>query len=727
MSEFLHEADVHEIAARAGLVPPRHGWLGAPLPFEPGEPVVLKGLAERLWHKSELGALAFLPFGEHALEASASAMRDRVEAAGHPWIGGLVCERIAMARSDGLPSEAFVSLSRKGALWTIVIGLGGLQVEALGALIPPLCWPVSGKGGGVGITRQAATQALSGHLLGQIWLGRLRGSRPLTTEAQLRRFVDALFTLVELADAEGLTLVEMNPVALDTAGEPRPLDGVGQRETRQGGIDPVGTAHAPPPAGFLRALLSPRRVAVAGVSAKADNVGHLIVDNLRAAGLRDGDLLVVKPARPGEPQDATFLGLACIPDVAAIASAPVDLLLVALPAESATVLLEQLVAQGGGATVVALVAGGLGDGADHTGLGLRVRALLDTARTAGRWTPAVLGPNFLGHVVPGARVNSTFIPGDRWPTPAHAGALALLTQSGAFMLSRLGRAPELPIGLSLALGNQLDVGLGDVLEALEQSPELRAVAAYVEGFGPGELEHAASAAQALVSGGRRVLLYRAGRTDAGQAAAASHTGAVAGDLVLEEAILRQAGVTVIPTIAAFDSAIAWLGRFPTLTAGPVAVVSNAGFETVSAADRLGLRYPPATLTAAETDALRGLIERHGLLSLVSPRLPLDLTPMASLDAYRDATKLLLDSAARVVIVGLVPFSRRLDFHGDAPWAAASALAKELRATADAKGKAVAAVVDAGPEWAPLAAALAAGGLPVFGRMEDAMAGLQTVG
>ena len=61
-SAFLHEGDVHALLARTGIATPRHGWLGSPLSFLPGEPVVLKGMADGVWHKSELGALKFVPF-----------------------------------------------------------------------------------------------------------------------------------------------------------------------------------------------------------------------------------------------------------------------------------------------------------------------------------------------------------------------------------------------------------------------------------------------------------------------------------------------------------------------------------------------------------------------------------------------------------------------------------------------------------------------------------------
>lgn len=702
---FLHEAACYALLSKAGLNPPRHGWLGEELPFAPGEAVVVKGLGEGLWHKSELGAVRFLPFDIPVLEKATEEMRARVEAAGHEWLGTLVCERITPARAEGLPAEAFAALTLGEGGWTLVLGLGGLQADALGALAPPLRWPMAF------VDPDQAMEELEAHLLGQVWLGLLRGTQPLTTRAKLGEFLRALWTAAELAEAEGLDLLELNPVALDPQGVPRPLDGVGR------GASPRPLRMLPPP-GFLPAIAAPRRIAVVGVSSKPEGVGRIILENLRKAKLPGPDLLIVRPS------GASFLGLPCLPDVRALLRQPVDLLVVALPAPAALDVVESLIDQGGGASVVALVAGGLGDGADQQGLGKRLKERLEKARRADRWTPALLGPNFLGHVVPERGLNSTFIPEDKWTPPPKSGSLALLSQSGAFLLSRLSRRPELPLRLGVSLGNQLDIHLPDLLKALEEDPEIRAVAAYVEGFGPGDLEATAQSAARMKAAGKPLLIYRAGRTESGQAAAASHTGALAGDRDLEAALFRRVGVKVAPTIAAFDAGLAWLGAFPGLAPGPLTVLANAGFESVAAGDLMGGAFPPAALSEAETSRLRDLLQAHGLGNLVTPHLPLDLTPMASVGVYQDIAELLLDGEAQVLVVGLVPFARSLELENKE---AAEAFARHLRTYADQRGKALALVVDAGPSYRCLRAALASGGLPVFTRMEEAIEGLKALG
>ncbi len=667
--------------------------------------MVVKGIAEGLWHKSELGAVRFLPFEGEALASIANDMQDRVEGEGYPWIGALVCERIEMATAPGLPTEGFAALTKGEGGWTCVLGLGGMQADALGALAPPLRWPLAF------VSPAVALQEFEAHLLGQVWLGSLRGTQALTTRPQLLAFLEGLWAAAELAEADGLELLELNPVALDPKGAPRPLDGVGRAALPR-------KARPAPPSGFLQALKNPKRIAVAGVSSKPDGVGRIILENLRKAQLPEGDLIILRPG------GTRFLELPCVADVSTLREAPVDLLVLALPAKVALEAVEALIALGGGASVVALVAGGLGDGADIDGLGEQLKNTLSQARCEGRWTPALLGPNFLGHVVPAQGLNTTFIPEDKWLPPAEGGSLALLSQSGAFLLSRLSANPNLRLGLAVALGNQLDLRLPDLLHALETDPEIRSVAAYVEGFAPGDLEATAFIAARMKLAGRPLLIYRAGRTDAGLVAAASHTGALAGDRDLEQALLTRAGVKIAPTIAAFDAGLAWLGAFPGLDPGPVAVLTNAGFESVAAADLMGGAFPPARLGEKEVASLREILRTHGLEALVSPQLPLDITPMSNEVAYRDIQELILQSEAKVLVVGLVPFTRKLELE-DAQ--RATAFARELRSQAEQKGKAVALVVDAGLSYDPMRTALAKGGLPVFTRMEDALEGLRALG
>lgn len=704
-SGFLHEGRAYGLLAAAGLRVPRHGFLGdASLPFASGEPVVLKGIADGLWHKSDRGAVHFGPFEPTALAVEAEAMRQRV--AELSWIGGLVCEKVAFQRLPGLPTEALVSLKRDPeAGWLVVLGIGGLQADAWAALAPPLIWPLALT------TPEAALAELRTHWLGRTWLGGQRGTQALTDEARLLTFLQGLWRAATALDAEGVTLLELNPVVLDAEGLPTALDGVGTLAPAAPDLP------ATPDPAWYQALVAPRNLVIAGVSSKAGTVGRIILENAQRSTLPAGSIRLIKPGT------SEFLGLSCLASVADLATAPTDQLIVSLPAAQTLELVEQLCRQGGGATVVYVVAGGLGDGADTEGLGTRLVACLAEHRKAGKWTPALVGPNGLGLYSPDQNLNTLFIPDEKLPLRPRPGHAALVSQSGAFLITRLSRRPELGLRAAVAIGNQMDLRCSDFLRGFGADPAVTVVGAYLEGFAPGDLQATAAAARQLRASGRRVLLYKGGRSQEGMAAASSHTGALAGDHALQASLLRRAGVMLAERIEAFDAALCWLGTYAAGTPRRVAVMTNAGFESVASADLLGGPFDGARLSPEQTQALGQLIAAHGLTGLVSPRLPLDLTPMADGAAYLACAELLLATEADVVVVGLVPLTKRLDTTDPQAIATFSAA---LAATARKAGKWLGVAVEGGALYDAYRQGLREAGLPVFLTMEEALEGLRLI-
>jgi acyl-CoA synthetase (NDP forming) len=701
-SAFLHEERAYGLLAAAGLRVPRHGFLETgPLPFAPGEPIVLKGIADQLWHKSDKGAVHFGTFDQEALKTEATAMRRRVPE--HPWIGGLVCEKVAFKRLSGLPTEALVSLKRDAdAGWLVVFGIGGLQADAWAALAPPMLWPVTLT------TPEDALAELRAHWLGRTWLGLQRGTEALTDEARLLAFLQGLWRAVEGLERAGVSLLELNPVVLDSEGLPTALDGVGTLADAA-----VATIASPDPA-WYQALLNPRSLVLAGVSSRAGTVGRIILENVRQSRLPESALRLIKPGA------AEFLGLPCLASVAELAAAPTDQLILSLPAPQTLEAVEQLCRQGGGATVVYLVAGGLGDGADTEGLGKRLVACLDEHRRTGQWTPAIVGPNGLGLFSPDLALNTLFIPSVKLPLTATPGHVALASQSGAFLITRLSRRTELGLRAAIAIGNQMDLRCSDFLRSFAADPAVQVVGAYLEGFAPGDLKATAEAAKVLRAAGRRVLLYKGGRSQEGMAAASSHTGALAGDHALQAAVLRRAGAMLADRLEAFDAALCWLDAYPVGRPTRIAIMTNAGFESVAAADLLTGPFQGAQLTAEETTALAATIEAQGLTGLVSARLPLDLTPMADQAAYLATAKLLLSTEAEAVVVGLVPLTVRLETQDPE---AIQAFAAQWADLARSSGKWVGLAVEGGPLYDRYRQGLRAAGLPVFLTMEEALEGL----
>ena len=710
-STFIDEVSAYALLGRAGLAHPRQGLVrtqadGAALPFRAGDRVVLKGVAQDVWHKSDLGLVRFEDYDPERVWALAQ----ELEAIARPhgaWLGMLVLERVPFRQVAGLPTEALVALRRTvDAGWTVVLGLGGLHTNAWGERIAPCLWPVSL------VTPEQVLAELKTHYLGRIWLGTLRQGQALSDEFQLLEYLRGLWRLVRVLEEAGADLLEMNPVVLDPEGRPVALDGVGSLAAEAA---PLAAGPAIAPAALLDLLVRPRSIALAGISARPGTPGRMILDNLLGSSLERSAI------RPIKPNTAQIDGLPCLPGVQGLLADPVDMLILCLPAAQTVAAIEQLCAQGGGAQVVYLVPGGVGDGADTEGRGHSLVQLLQRRRAQGLWTPALVGPNGLGFISSAHQVNTLFIPQDKLPVRAKGGPLALVSQSGAFLVTRLSSCAHLPLNYAVSIGNQLDVRLSDFIQALAQDPATRVVATYVEGFLPGDLLATALAARQALAAGKWVVMYKGGRSSEGQKAASSHTGALAGDWQLQKAVLKRAGVIVCESMDRFDAALSWLAAFPAGKPSRVAVVTNAGYESVVSADLLEGAATGLVLEPAQVAELKALLERHQLQELVAPRLPLDVTPMADEAAVLDCCRFALGTMADTLVLGLVPLTRRLET-GDP--AGMAAFAQDLLALARGSGKRLGVVVDGGPAFQAYRQAFQEAGLPLFVSMEKALSGLQ---
>ncbi|MCE1229124.1 MAG: acetate--CoA ligase family protein [Firmicutes bacterium] len=707
---FIHEIRAYELLTQVGLCIDRWGVVKekgdvATLGFSPGQGIVIKGTATDVWHKSDLGLVQFDAFDADKVWAHHETMKAAASAHGQ-YIGTLVARKVDFKKLSGAPTEALVALRKTPeAGWTLVMGIGGILTNAWGEEIKPLLWPLALA------TPEEALADFKAHWLGRTWLGTMRQGKALTDEPKLRAFFQGLWKLADLLEAEGATLLEMNPMVLDEEGRPIALDGVGTTETAlKPAIHPELKA-----AEVLEWLVRPRSIALAGISTKAGTPGRTILDNLLRGDLGRANIVPIKPNTPD------IDGIPCLESVADLAQRPVDILILSLPAPQTVEAIEQLCAQGGGAQILYLVPGGIGDGADKEGLGKRVQALLAERRSKGLWTPLLIGPNGLGFLCAERRLNTLFLPEHKLPTVLPGGPLALVSQSGAFLVSRLSASPFLPMAYACSIGNQMDLRLSDFLKALGQDARLKVLATYVEGFQPGDLLAFARAARELTAQGKRVVMYKGGRSQAGMAAASSHTGALAGDWELQKALLRRAGVIVCEALADFDAVLTWLASYPEGRPHKVAVVTNAGFESVVSADLVEAPLCAAKLSHDEEARLAAMLEAQQLSNLVSAHLPLDLTPMASETPYFEGTKLLAQGEADSVVVGLVPLTQRLNTTDPA---AMVAFAQSLRKLALDTSTRVGVTVDAGSMFEPYREAMMKAGLPVFATMERALVGLR---
>jgi acyl-CoA synthetase (NDP forming) len=678
----------------------------------PGEAVVVKVASSRILHRSDVGGVAVVPNRRAAIVAAIARMEPLLPAEG----------RIGFTLNEFVPHDsALGSELLLGLRWTddfgpvVTLGAGGIYAEVLAAnfqagrdvaIVP--AWETD---------RSAIASRLARLPVVQMITGRLRGQRARVSPDALVDAVTAFATLGREFVPHAIGECEVNPLAVTPSGLVA-LD-VLIRTGRARAADP-----APRPLDKLQFLLRPRRVAIVGVS-ESLNPGHIILNNLLREGFPGDGISVVKRGTE------TIEGCRCVPDLASLPGRQ-DLLILAVSAAQVPGLVSECIARQSAESLV-VIPGGL-DEKSGTRDALRpMYEALAASRTSSWRGPLINGGNCLGvRSLPG-RYDTMFIPPFKMPARGKAvSPVALVSQSGAFAVAMTGRLATLNPKYIVTVGNQMDLTVGDYLTFLKDEPGIDVFAVYVEGFRPLDGRRFVEAAREIASSGRAVILYRAGRTPAGAAASASHTASIAGDYAVTRELSDAAGVVVADTLDDFEDLtalfVALRGRTP--GRGRLGAISNAGFECVTLADRLG-RLTLAPFSAATQARLKRVLERARIDALVDIHNPLDLTPMAADAAYEEAVAAVLDDEhVDLGVVGCVPLTGALNTlpagreHTEDLTHPDSIACRFARLFASHRKPWVVAI-DGGPLYAPMAEQLSRAGVPVFRSADRALRLLNT--
>ncbi|OUL98831.1 acetate--CoA ligase family protein [Variovorax sp. JS1663] len=333
----------------------------------------------------------------------------------------------------------------------------------------------------------------------------------------------------------------------------------------------------------VRHLVHPRSIAVIGASADLGKINGRPLKHLLEKGYA-GRIL------PVNPKYREIAGLACFPCIEELPEAA-DLAIVAVPAAEVIPAIEALARRGIRAAVV--FSSGFGE------MGAEGRALEDALAQRARDCGVVLcGPNCLGFVNAFEQVYATFsqyADGETGPGP-----IAFVTQSGAFgtAIAALVRQRGLGLGYFINTGNEADLGFCELMSSVVEDPRIRVAAGYLEGLEDGAaLVRLAQRCQAL---GKPLVLTKVGRMASGVRAAASHTGALAVEDAVFDAVIRQYGVLRARNEEQMLDMLEALSQ-PRAAAGPgLGIATQSGGAGVMMADRaeeMGLAVPelaPAT-------------------------------------------------------------------------------------------------------------------------------------
>ncbi len=357
--------------------------------------------------------------------------------------------------------------------------------------------------------------------------------------------------------------------------------------------------------GSLAPLFEPRAIAVYGASSDPTKIGGRPLDFLKSSGF-DGALY------PINPKAAQIQGLPAFATVGAVPG-PVDLAIVAVPAPSVLAALEDCAAKGVGGAVV------LSSGfAEVGGAGTEWQAGITAL--AQRTGMRVVGPNCMGLINVRRRLLGTF-------TPSAAGfglvpgRISLVSQSGAFGGYCLSLIRQRGLGLNLWIttGNQCDVDVADCIDHFARDEGTQVIAVYLEAAT--DKDRLVAALALARARGKRVVVMKVGRSEAGAHAAASHTASLAGADQVYEGLFRQFGAWRARSIdELFDVAYACsvpapppLGR----RVGLLTVSGGVGALMADVASDCALDVAP--MPEAAQRRLKALVPFCG------PRNPVDMT------------------------------------------------------------------------------------------------------
>ncbi len=325
----------------------------------------------------------------------------------------------------------------------------------------------------------------------------------------------------------------------------------------------------------LDPFFNPSSVTVIGASIKKGTVGRALIENLKERF--KGRIY------PVNIKYDEVLGLKCYRSVLNLPETP-DLAVIAVPARVVPKVVDECGRKGVKAVVV-ISAGFKEVGEEGAKL---EEELVNVVR---KWGIRLIGPNCLGIYDPWAGLDTIFNPNDRQDKPG-PGNVAFISQSGALGAAVLDWLAEAGIGMSkfISYGNAADVQEWELIEYLAEDPKTKVIMAYIEGVSNGRKFLNALRKSAMK--GKPVIVLKAGKSERGMRAVASHTGSLAGQYRVYEVAIRQFGGLLVNELNEMVVAAKTLSWLPTPKGDRVAIVTNGGGAGVLATDAvelLGLR------------------------------------------------------------------------------------------------------------------------------------------
>ncbi len=380
----------------------------------------------------------------------------------------------------------------------------------------------------------------------------------------------------------------------------------------------------------LKAIFSPRNIALIGASERPDSIGKTLLQNLTAGDFRDNVI-------PVNPFYDTIMGLKCYPDVAAF-SGTIDLAVIATPAKTVPKIIKQCVAAGVQGAII--LSSGFRE-AGPEGMTLEEHILAEAR--AGNLR--IIGPNSLGVILPHIGLNTSFI--NLTPLP---GQVAFVSQSGALCSSIIDWSLEQNVGFSafVSIGDMADVDWADLINHFSLDPRTGCILLYLETIN-NVRAFISAAREASLS--KPIIILKAGKSEEARLAAKIHIGGKPLNQLLLNSVFFRSGVLQVETVAELFYMAEALSKSPNPKGSRVAILTNGGGPSVLAVD--SLIYSGGRLAELSEETHRALDKM--LPENWSHANPVDIRGDATPERYRRALQVISrDAAVDGILIILSP-------------------------------------------------------------------------
>ena len=359
----------------------------------------------------------------------------------------------------------------------------------------------------------------------------------------------------------------------------------------------------------LNKMLRPKSVAVVGASATPGKIGYTVIDNLLKGGY-SGKIY------PINPSCSEILGLKVYPEISQVPG-EVDSAIVTVPAKVMAEVTEECGKKGVKGLIV--ITSGFSE-SGHKDLEDQMLEI------AARYQMRILGPNIVGSLSNSDKFNGSFAPG--LPLPGKA---SLVTQSGALLIALDMATYTRKVGFDklISIGNMADVDFADLIEWFDDDKDTSCVSLYIEGMKNGR-----KFIDAARKSKKPIVALKSGVSAHGAAAAASHTGSLAGAAKIYTSAFKQAGVIQASDLNDLFNRTLTLSQQPPMKGENLLILTNGGGVGVlatDAAEKYGIPLHFAPVDVQEE------LKKH-MPEFGSAKNPVDMTGMAGNDWYYQTTK-----------------------------------------------------------------------------------------